>query len=218
MANDIDFLAIMGPNEGPPLPRSLGIRWPWYKPAEVKEENPAPYVPVYAPAPVYEIRYPPAAAPQPISVQITTPPVSYGPPVYQAPIYQAPIYIKPEPEVKAEVQKVIPISVEAPKEVPKVTVTYSLSVAVSPAYSGRVEFPTGDFRPGTSISLKAIPYSGYEFDHWEGDVSGSSPSIRTFMDIDKTAIAYFRKVEIPTPSEVPAREYLDVKIRPPHRI
>jgi len=44
---------------------------------------------------------------------------------------------------------------------------------------------------GTEVELSAIPETGYEFTAWDGDVSGSSDSIRIILDSDKNVTANF---------------------------
>ena len=51
-----------------------------------------------------------------------------------------------------------------------------------------------DYPEGTEVTLTAEPDSGWEFDAWEGDCSGSGPSCTLLMDSDKTATAIFSQV------------------------
>jgi len=84
MDNLFDF---MPPGMGPPLPRSLGIYWPWYKPPEIPEVG----VPAVPPV----IAYPPVAYPP--SPAITYPPVyPAAPPVVVYP--PTPVPTVPTPE------------------------------------------------------------------------------------------------------------------------
>lgn len=204
----------MDPAKGPPLPKSMGILWPWVKP-EVppveKEEVPyvAPVTPVYAP-----VYYAPAAPPAaPITIEIIRPPAEvpayeppvyappvyippeypapppYEPPVYEPPVYEPPVYEPPvyPPEYVPPVPKEVPIQL------------YTLNSTPSPVGGGSITPKEGDFLSGTRVGLVATPYPGYEFDHWGGDVSGTRPATVITMDGDKSVIAYFRKAEVPTP-------------------
>ncbi|MBA7620267.1 hypothetical protein ES703_27613 [subsurface metagenome] len=63
---------------------------------------------------------------------------------------------------------------------------------------------------GTEVIVTAIPSSGWKFDHWGGDASGTSTSITLIMDMDKELWAYF--VEIPDNGEPPP----DDNGEPPH--
>ena len=68
---------------------------------------------------------------------------------------------------------------------------YSLSVTVNPAGGGTVDPSKGSFIEGATVSLTAIPSTGYSFSRWGGDVIGSSRSISFTMDSDKNVVAYF---------------------------
>jgi uncharacterized repeat protein (TIGR02543 family) len=69
---------------------------------------------------------------------------------------------------------------------------YELSVT---AENGSVSVsPENEFYPpGTQITLTATPAEGYEFAGWDGDVSGTSPSITVTMNSDKQVTANFEK-------------------------
>ena len=77
----------------------------------------------------------------------------------------------------------------APKE-------YGLTTTVSPSGAGTVT-GAGTYTAGTYATCDATPASGYEFDHWGGDASGTSPSTRILIDRGKRAIAYFKKKAVP---------------------
>lgn len=84
----------------------------------------------------------------------------------------------------------------------KEVATYSLSVSVQPSGSGSVTPSSGDYLAGTDVTLVAIAAPGYEFDHWTGDASGTSPTITIAMDSDKSAVAYFADITPPVISGV----------------
>jgi len=73
---------------------------------------------------------------------------------------------------------------------------YSLSTSVSPAGSGSVNLdPSGGaYYSGTDVIMTATPSSGYQFDYWGGDVTGSSSSTTITVDSDKDVIAHFKKL------------------------
>jgi hypothetical protein len=77
--------------------------------------------------------------------------------------------------------------------------TYALSVNISPLGAGSVSPLSGEYEPSVQVTLTAIPASGYTFDYWDGDVSGSSATITISIDSDKTVIAYFSVVDIAAP-------------------
>lgn len=86
--------------------------------------------------------------------------------------------------------------------------TYTLSISVSPSGAGSVSPSSGQYEPGAQMTLTATPASGYTFDYWDGDASGSSAIITIIMDSNKSVIAHFKIVDIISPriSEVSASE------------
>jgi uncharacterized repeat protein (TIGR02543 family) len=71
---------------------------------------------------------------------------------------------------------------------------YKLNTAVIPEDAGTITPASGKYVAGTEVTITAIPASGYAFDRWEGDFTGSNvevPIIAT-MDHDKTITAYFK--------------------------
>ena len=75
---------------------------------------------------------------------------------------------------------------------------YSLSINIQPSGSGTVTLnpsqPTEGYSSGIVVTLTANPSSGYQFDHWSGDASGTSPSVSITMDSNKTVAAHFSPV------------------------
>jgi uncharacterized repeat protein (TIGR02543 family) len=69
----------------------------------------------------------------------------------------------------------------------------TLSVGVNPPQAGFVFPATGKYKSGVQVTLTANPASSYTFDHWEGDASGTSPSITITMNSDKTLTANFKR-------------------------
>jgi hypothetical protein len=74
-------------------------------------------------------------------------------------------------------------------------VEYKLNIKVEGA--GAVK-PPGSFtadKEGSVAVVTAVPDSGWVFDRWEGDASGSSPGLEIRMDRDKTIVAVFRPLK-----------------------
>ena len=90
-------------------------------------------------------------------------------------------------ELPMEIPPVVPPAIE--------TEQYSISVSVFPSESGFVVPPGGEFPSGSQIQVTAAPAPGYVFDHWEGDISGTSSSITITMNDDKVVHAYFKEVK-----------------------
>jgi hypothetical protein len=82
--------------------------------------------------------------------------------------------------------------------------TYTLSVSVYPSGSGKVVDENGvavttrTVASGTSLKLTAKPNSGYEFQYWSGDASGTSSTITVTVTKNTFVTANFRKLEEPS--------------------
>jgi len=70
--------------------------------------------------------------------------------------------------------------------------TYILTMSTSPSGTGSLSPSSGVYESGAEVTVTASPASGYVFDHWSGDASGTVSSIRITMDSDKNVIANFR--------------------------
>ena len=70
---------------------------------------------------------------------------------------------------------------------------YLLTINVDPADSGTVEtdIPGPEYPPGTDVALTATAAEGWNFSHWEGDLSGSDNPTSIRMDTHKTVTAVF---------------------------
>lgn len=66
---------------------------------------------------------------------------------------------------------------------------YSLTVSVSPSGSGTVTLC--NLAAGTEAVLTAAPATGYAFDYWSGDASGTSISTTLNMESNRSVTAYF---------------------------
>lgn len=70
--------------------------------------------------------------------------------------------------------------------------TYTLSVMCNPG-EGAVT-GNGTYAAGTSVTVEAIPYTGYAFDHWNDGVT-QNPRTVTVND-NMTLVAFFKKTEV----------------------
>ena len=70
---------------------------------------------------------------------------------------------------------------------------YTLTAAASPTAGGSVTLnPTGgSYASGTSVTLTAVPNSGYLFSSWSGGLTGSTNPATIIMDGNKTITANF---------------------------
>jgi len=88
--------------------------------------------------------------------------------------------------------------------------TYHLDILIPPwAAGGYVSPGSGDYPANTTITLTAIPLSGYKFTAWGGDASGTSPTFNLYMNSDKNVEAYFEKVPVPEYKGSIARKELE---------
>jgi len=70
---------------------------------------------------------------------------------------------------------------------------YELTMQVSPLGSGTTVPSVGShwYDSDTSVDVSASANSGFDFDRWSGDCSGTSPSTSVYMDSNKTCTANF---------------------------
>ncbi len=68
---------------------------------------------------------------------------------------------------------------------------YTLTVDVEGSGSVDLQPEGGTYAAGTPVTLTATPASGLEFLRWEGDATGTNPSVQITMDGDKTVTAVF---------------------------
>lgn len=75
------------------------------------------------------------------------------------------------------------------------TPTYTLTTAVSPGGGGTINPAAGDhiYDSNTEVNVTATPASGYAFDHWGDDCTGTG-SCSVTMTANKTVTAYFTVV------------------------
>jgi len=55
---------------------------------------------------------------------------------------------------------------------------------------------THEYPSGTQVAISVSSISGWSFDHWSGDATGTSPTIVITMDSDKGVTAYFEDESI----------------------
>ena len=71
--------------------------------------------------------------------------------------------------------------------------TYLLVASVSPANGGSVTPSGGIYDENSNVSLTAMPATGYRFDHWSGDASGTANPVTVNMNAAKNIVANFVK-------------------------
>jgi uncharacterized repeat protein (TIGR02543 family) len=73
---------------------------------------------------------------------------------------------------------------------------YTLTVTVSPSAGGSVsQSPSPPYHYGDVVTLTATANTGYSFDHWSGDASGTSPVTTVTMNGNKSVTATFTQNE-----------------------
>ena len=117
---------------------------------------------------VYDVTVPVGAAPGAYSINGT---VSSASPSFQNPVTGEDIVTVPPP-------------------------LYTLTMAVVGSGTTSPAVGTYTYDEGTVVPLSATPAAGWEFDHWSGDVTGSTNPTSVTMSGNKLVAAHF--VEIPT--------------------
>jgi hypothetical protein len=73
---------------------------------------------------------------------------------------------------------------------------YTLTITVDG--QGTVsKYPNGPYEYNDEVSLMATASSGWNFDHWGGDISGNEDPAYIYMTEDKEVTAYFTQMAIP---------------------
>jgi len=73
---------------------------------------------------------------------------------------------------------------------PPLVIRYTLTTVVDPAGSGTVT-GGGTYNAGATATVNASPNAGYVFDHWSGDLSGSTNPTTILMNSNKSVTAHF---------------------------
>jgi hypothetical protein len=79
--------------------------------------------------------------------------------------------------------------------------TYQLTTVIEG--QGSVSPSSGTYASESAVTLTALPESGWEFDHWGNQASGTQNPITITMNGDKAIYAYFVE-EVTTPTPTPA--------------
>lgn len=88
----------------------------------------------------------------------------------------------------------------APVSPPTLTPTpiYTLNVSLAPQEGASVSLspPGGAHEAGVQVTLTATPPSGFTFDYWDGDVTGTTSTINITMNSNKSITAHFKVSDI----------------------
>lgn len=71
--------------------------------------------------------------------------------------------------------------------------TVNLNTSVQPAEGGEVTPKAGEFKEEEEITLNAKPATGFVFERWEGDVTGSDNPSTLILDANKEVTAIFSR-------------------------
>ncbi len=82
--------------------------------------------------------------------------------------------------------------------------TYLLAVSASPSNGGSVTPSGGIYDENSNVTLTATPATGYRFDRWSGDASGTANPVTVNMNAARNIIANFVKVYTLTAQVNPA--------------
>jgi beta-lactamase superfamily II metal-dependent hydrolase len=91
-----------------------------------------------------------------------------------------------------ETYNLLPFNNVPPVVCPTAT-THDLAVSGNGQGTTNPSVGTYKYDSGTQVTITASPASGWKFDHWSGDASGTSPTIVITMDSDKDVTAYFEE-------------------------
>ena len=94
-------------------------------------------------------------------------------------------------------------TVTLPVTILEVEPTYTVSTSVSPTGAGSVS-GGGSYTQGEIALLTATPASGYVFQNWSGDASGSANPLTVTIDSDQTIVAVFEASGTGDPGGDPA--------------
>ncbi len=74
---------------------------------------------------------------------------------------------------------------------------FNLAVSANPSAGGSVtKNPNkSEYIDGEQVTLSAIANSGYQFDHWGGDITGTNATVDVTMNSDKNIVAYFTQIQ-----------------------
>jgi len=108
----------------------------------------------------------------------------------------------------------MPVTVNGNKNITAnfVKVKYTLTVNVSPAGSGSVGPAGGTYDCSEAVTLAATPAADYQFDRWDGDASGISPSASVTMNSNKTVTAYFKTLYQTIKRDMPAGSATSISV------
>jgi len=68
---------------------------------------------------------------------------------------------------------------------------------------GTIEPANGQYKRNWYLTITATPSDGWEFDHWEGDLSGDQNPANLRITSDKHVVAVFTQGGAPTPTPTP---------------
>ena len=74
---------------------------------------------------------------------------------------------------------------------------YRFTAQVSPDNSGSVVPSVGDYEVNKEVEVQALPFEGYVFERWEGDLSSSNNPESLIIDDDKSVTAIFSTRDYP---------------------
>ncbi|MFO7891787.1 MAG: T9SS type A sorting domain-containing protein, partial [bacterium] len=82
------------------------------------------------------------------------------------------------------------------------TTGHTLQISIQGSGTVSRDPDKNSYNHNETVILTAYSSSEYQFDHWEGDVSGTNPEVDCIMDADKEVSAYF--LEIPESVSAPS--------------
>jgi len=87
---------------------------------------------------------------------------------------------------------------------------YALATGVSPDGAGRVEPSTGTYSRNSEILITAVPNTCYQFDHWEGNLSGTTNPAHYRFDTRNSQVkvtAVFEQICDPSTADLSSGDF-----------
>jgi len=87
-------------------------------------------------------------------------------------------------------------NVHPSNDIPPVPTTHNLTISVNGQGTTNPGPGTYAYDEGSQESIIALPASGWKFDYWGGDASGTVSTVVITMDSDKDVTAYFKETDV----------------------
>lgn len=73
--------------------------------------------------------------------------------------------------------------------------THNFTATANPSEGGTINPSSGEYEEGKTLEVRALPSDGWEFVHWEGDLTQSNNPMQIIIDREYTVIGVFKQPE-----------------------